>query len=112
VRLKKEADFIGKEALVTARQAGPTRKLCCLVLDDPAAVALTGEPVRNRTGIVGRVTSGGYGYTVEQSIAYAYLPVADASAGTRLEVEVFGEWIPAAVASEPLWDPGGARVKV
>ena len=111
VRLKKEADFIGKGALLAARQAGNARKLCCLVLEVPEAVALTGEPIRDGAEIVGRVTSGGYGYTVEASIAYAYLPLSQAEVGTRLDVEVFGEWVPAVVTSEPLWDPNGERVK-
>ena len=44
------------------------------LLDDPRAVALGNEPVRVGGAIVGRVTSGGYGYTVARSIAYAYLP--------------------------------------
>ena len=51
------------------------RKLACLLLDDPRSVALGNEPVRAGGEVVGRVTSGGYGYTVEKSIAYALLPV-------------------------------------
>ncbi len=50
------------------------RRLRCIVLEDPRSVALGNEPVRVDGEIVGRVTSGGYGYTVERSIAYAYLP--------------------------------------
>jgi 4-methylaminobutanoate oxidase (formaldehyde-forming) len=56
------------------------------------------------------VTSGGYGYTVERSIAYAYLPP-DAAIGTRGEVDVFGTWVGFEVAKEPLFDPSSARVK-
>ena len=41
---------------------------------------------------VGRVTSGGYGYTVGASIAYAYLP-AEHDVGTEVAVEIFGEWV-------------------
>ena len=67
-----------------ARRAGPARRLCCLLLDDPRAVALGNEPVRGRAArSLGRVTSGGYGYTVERSIAYAYLPAEHAEPGTR-----------------------------
>ena len=40
------------------------RRLCCLVLDDPLAVALGNEPIRIGGEVVGRVTSGGYGYAV------------------------------------------------
>jgi 4-methylaminobutanoate oxidase (formaldehyde-forming) len=74
-------------------------------------VALGSEPVSVGGEIVGRVTSGGYGYTVERSIAYAYLPGSSVASGTRVEVEIFGEWIPGAVADEPLFDPKGERIR-
>ena len=83
----------------------------CLVLDDPRSVALGSEPVRVGGEAVGRVTSGGYGYTVERSIAYAYLPAAAAEVGTAVEVEIFGEWVGGEVASEPLFDPKGERIR-
>src|SRR5439155_871598 len=57
-----KGDFIGRDALLAANE--PTRRLACLVLDDPRSVALGSEPVRVDGDIVGRVTSGGYGYTV------------------------------------------------
>jgi glycine cleavage system aminomethyltransferase T len=61
--------------------------------------------------IVGRVTSGGYGFAVERSIAYAYLPPDRAAFGTRGEVEVFGRWIGFEVVREPVYDPGNTRVR-
>jgi 4-methylaminobutanoate oxidase (formaldehyde-forming) len=61
--------------------------------------------------IVGRVTSGGYGYTVERSIAYAYLPADESEVGRPVEVEIFGTWVAAQVAAEPLYDPDGLRVR-
>jgi len=104
-----KGDFIGRDALLAADE--PTRRLTCVVLDDPRSVALGSEPVRVDGEIVGRVTSGGYGYTVERSIAYAYLPAASATPGTRVEAEIFGEWIGGAVAAEPLFDPKGERIR-
>jgi glycine cleavage system aminomethyltransferase T/glycine/D-amino acid oxidase-like deaminating enzyme len=108
VKLDK-GDFIGREALAGAGE--PERRLCCLVLADPRSVALGSEPVRVDGEIVGRVTSGGYGYTVERSIAYAYLPAAGAEVGTPVEVEIFGEWVAGEVAREPLFDPKGERIR-
>ena len=93
VALDKEPDFIGRDALVAAKAAGPRKRLRCLVLDDPRSVCLGNEPVRVGGEIVGRVTSGGYGFAVERSIAYAYLPPDRAAIGTRGEVEVFGDWM-------------------
>src|SRR5207245_1545322 len=90
VRLRKPVDFIGKEALVRAREQGITRKLCPILLDEARWIALGGEPVRVNHRPLGRVTSGGYGYTIDRSIAYAYLPIVHAVAGTAVGVEGFG----------------------
>jgi 4-methylaminobutanoate oxidase (formaldehyde-forming) len=108
VKLDK-GDFVGRDALVGA--AEPEQRLACLTLADPRAVALGSEPVRADGRILGRVTSGGYGYTVERSIAYAYLPAELAAVGTPVEVEIFGEWVPGEVAAEPLYDPRGERLR-
>ena len=61
--------------------------------------------------MVGRVTSGGYGYAVGASIAFAYVPVAYTEPGTRVEVDIFGDWVAAEVRAEPLYDPKGERVR-
>jgi glycine cleavage system aminomethyltransferase T/glycine/D-amino acid oxidase-like deaminating enzyme len=107
VKLDK-GDFIGRDALGAASE--PERALRCLTLDDPRAIALGSEPVRVGDELVGRVTSGGYGYTVGSSIAYAYLP-SEHGVGTDVAVETFGEWVPGVVAAEPLFDPKGERIR-
>jgi len=106
VKLDK-GEFLGRDAL----DQEPARRLVALVLEDPRSVALGSEPVRIDGEIEGRVTSGGYGYTVERSIAYAYVPTAAATPGQAVEVEVFGRWIPGEVAEEPLFDPQGERIR-
>ena len=101
--------YAGAAALAGARASGPARRLRCLVLDDPRAVALGTEPVRAASGdVAGFVTSGGYGYTVERSIAYALLP-AELGPGTAVQVQVDGEWVDAEVVRGPLYDPKGER---
>jgi 4-methylaminobutanoate oxidase (formaldehyde-forming) len=111
VKLDKEDGFIGRDALAQAKEKGPRNRLCCLLLEDPRSVALGNEPVRIGDEIRGRVTTGGYGYTVERSIAYAYLPPEHAEPGTRLAVEIFGTWVEGEVAAEPLFDPKGERIR-
>jgi glycine cleavage system aminomethyltransferase T/glycine/D-amino acid oxidase-like deaminating enzyme len=111
VKLDKENRFVGRDALVEAKERGPRTKLCCLLLEDPRSVALGNEPVQIGGEIRGRVTTGGYGYTVERSIAYAYLPPDRADPGTALAVEIFGRWIEGEVAPEPLFDPKGERIR-
>ncbi len=103
--------FIGNEALERAMSAGSTRKLSCLTLDDARSMTLGNEPVFHDGAVVSRVTSGGLGYTVGTSIAYAYLPIDLAVAGTPCEIEVFGERVPASVSNDPLWDPKGERIR-
>jgi 4-methylaminobutanoate oxidase (formaldehyde-forming) len=109
VKLDK-GDFIGRSALLKKRETPAKTKLACLVLDDPRSVALGSEPVRIAGEVVGRITSGGYGYTVGKSIAYAYVP-STAVVGTALEVEIFGTWVAGEIAKEPLYDPTGTRVR-
>ena len=109
VKLDK-GEFMGRSALVARRDSPASTRLACLVLDDSRSVVLGSEPVRIEGSVVGRVTSGGYGYTVRHSIAYAYVPAACA-AGTAVEVDIFGKWVGGRVAKEPLYDPMGVRVR-
>ena len=103
--VRRDKSFIGSDALTE-----PQRRLRCVVLDDPRSVALGNEPVRVGRDVCGRVTSGGYGYAVEHSIAYAYLP-AEVPEGESVEVDIFGRWVPGRVSSEPLYDPSGERLR-
>ena len=107
VKLDK-GEFIGREALEGAE---PRQRLVCIVLDDPRAVALGSEPVRSGGEIVGRVTSGGYGYAVGASIAYAYMPAAHAEPGTPVAIDIFGDWVEGEVRADPLYDPKGERIR-
>jgi 4-methylaminobutanoate oxidase (formaldehyde-forming) len=102
-----DKQFIGSDALASRE---PEHLLRCLTLEDPRSVALGNEPVRIGGDIRGRVTSGGYGYSVERSIAYAYLPP-EVGVGTAVEVDIFGRWVAGEVAAEPLYDPRGERVR-
>jgi 4-methylaminobutanoate oxidase (formaldehyde-forming) len=111
VKADKGVEFIGRDALLRAREAAPGRRLCCLALADPAAVTLGSEPVRVGADVAGRVTSGGYGFAVGRSLAYAYLPAEAAAVGTAVDVEVFGDRVAAEVVAEPAWDPRGERIR-
>jgi glycine cleavage system aminomethyltransferase T len=62
--------------------------------------------------VVGRLRSGGWGYTVARHIGLVYLPAALAALDTPLEVEVFGARVAAAVVPDVLYDPAGARLRL
>jgi len=118
--VRMEKDFIGRTALLAGRASAASgagslgsaasRRLRCLTLVDPRTVCLGTEPVQVDGRSCGRVTSGGYGYRVGQSIAYAYLPAA-VPVGSRVQVGIFGEWRDATIRDEPLFDPTNARVR-
>ena len=108
VRAGKE--FVGRDAL-RGRET-PARRLVPLLFDDPTHVVLGKEPVYTTADApVGYVTSAAYGYTIDASIAYAWLPAASAEPGTPVAVEYFGRRYPAVVAAEPLFDPEMKRIR-
>ena len=62
--------------------------------------------------IVGQITSGGWGYRVNASIAHAMVRADLAAEGTELlEVEIYGQRRGATVQPDaPLWDPTNERI--
>jgi 4-methylaminobutanoate oxidase (formaldehyde-forming) len=116
VKLGKD-NFIGKEALAKQKAEGIKQKLCCITLSDDRTIVLGKEPIRVPQGddidekIVGWVASGGFGYSINKSIAYAYLPMEYSKIGTKLEIECFGEQVGAEVAPSVLWDAKGERIR-
>lgn len=105
--VRDDKEFVGSAAL---QSRAVSKRLRCIVLDDPRSVALGNEPVRIDGAVAGRVTSGGYGYSVERSIAYAYVPP-EVELGTAVEIDIFGRWVGGEVVREPLFDPDGTRVR-
>lgn len=96
VALAKEK-FIGRDALV-ASQGKETMRLAALHFDDIRRVPLGNEPIRIGDEIVGRVKSGGQGFTIGKSIGYGYLPIEHSQPDTAVEVEFFGQWVRGVVA--------------
>ena len=109
--LKQLTDLIGIDRSSGARTSGATPRTPFIVLEDPSTVVFGSEPIRHNGSVVGWVTSGGFGYSVNKSIAYAYLPVELAKTGTRVSVECFGIEYQASVEKEPLYDPKGEKIK-
>ncbi len=111
IALDKE-DFIGRKAVAGEKQNGRERRLVSLTIEALDADATGDEPIRCAGQLVGSVTSGGFAHHSRVSVAMGYvtLPVADDPA-TPLEVEILGEWRPARLLSEPLFDPAGHRMR-
>ena len=109
VRMDK-GDFLGRAALERVRAEGVSRNWCCLRMDDPDSVLMGSEPVRFEGSTVGYVTSADYGYTVQESLAYSYLPKEASLPGSRLEIDYFEKPLGATVVSIPRYDPRNRRL--
>ncbi|HJO37725.1 MAG: FAD-dependent oxidoreductase [Vicinamibacterales bacterium] len=105
-----KGDFIGRDALLRQRERGLKRALACLVVDARDADPHGYEPILAGRERIGYVASGGYGHTVEKTIALAYLPARHLEPGTELAVEILGERRTARVVEQPLYDPENRRL--
>jgi 4-methylaminobutanoate oxidase (formaldehyde-forming) len=113
VKLNK-GEFIGREVLANVKADGIRKKLCTVTValpPEPKGIIYGGEAAIINGQVVGRLRSGGYGFTVGKWIGFLYLPLELAKEGTLLEVEVFGERLPAVVTADVLYDPKGERVR-
>jgi len=100
VDLSKE--FIGAEALRVIKENGAARKLVGLELEGKR-IARQGAPVMSGTTVVGEVTSGTFGPTVQKSIAMAYVDANFAAEGTELQADLKGTMNPAKVVKLPFY---------
>jgi dimethylglycine dehydrogenase len=102
--------FLGRDALVDERDRGSRYHFVPLVLAEPGdADAPANASVYFGPERVGIVTSGGWSFTLDASIALAYVERRHASPGTALEIEIFGQRVSATVRAEPLYDPSNDR---
>jgi dimethylglycine dehydrogenase len=109
VRLDKA--FRGKEAVLAAKEREPRLKMCYVEVNVQDADVAGGEPVFHEGQVIGLTTSGGYGYTVQKSLAFAYVRPQFTAPGTTFEIEILGECCAATVLAEPAYDPKNARLK-
>jgi aminomethyltransferase len=98
---KLDKEFIGRDAIAAKKAEGPSRKIVGLVIE--GGVARHGHEVTSGGKVVGQVTSGTYGPTVEKNIALAYVPTALSKVGTSLAVRIRGKDVPATVVKTPFY---------
>jgi 4-methylaminobutanoate oxidase (formaldehyde-forming) len=112
----KAGGFVGREALLAARAAGPPkRRLVQLLIEDPEPLLFGAEPVLRDGRHLGFVRAGAYGHTLGGAVGLAMLEdeaglPADAVDGVRFEVEIAGTRYPARASIRPLYDPDRRRV--
>ncbi|MEL7274107.1 MAG: FAD-dependent oxidoreductase [Pseudomonadota bacterium] len=104
--------FVGREAALAERDGnGPTRRIVTLEIDAQDADASGYEPVWQGEDKVGFVTSGGYGHTLNKSIAMAMVRSDCAETGTELTVHVVGVARQARVIDPSPYDPKGKAMR-
>ncbi|MEO5854377.1 MAG: FAD-dependent oxidoreductase [Nocardioides sp.] len=116
--LDKPGGFVGRDAVLARKSAGPqNRRLVQVRLDDPEPLLFHAEPVLRDGEVVGYVRAASYGWTVGAAVALAFVeadqPVtADWLAAGRWQVDVAGTRHDATTSLRPLYDPTSARVRV
>jgi glycine cleavage system aminomethyltransferase T/glycine/D-amino acid oxidase-like deaminating enzyme len=118
VAWNKPGGFVGREALLRKRAAGPAkRRLVQIRMEsDEPPLLFHEEPIWRAGKRVGSVTSGAYGYCVGASLGMGYVTAeegVDATwfAAEKLEIEVAWQHYPARAQLAPWYDPKGERVK-
>lgn len=113
----KPGGFLGRKALMRAREQGPDRRLAVLRLLDPEPLLYHGEPIWRDGRLVGRISSGAYGHSVGSAVGMGYVRDPDGHAtpewvseGTY-EIEVATQRVPAAVSLRALHDPSNSRMR-
>ena len=120
VDLKKPGGFLGKEAIVAQKAAGPLKKrLLQILVKDPEPMMFHAEPVLRDGKVVSYIRAASYGHTIGGAVGLAMVPAPDGGtldqkwidAGTW-EVDIAGKRYPAIASLKPLYDPENKQVKL
>lgn len=103
-----KADFVGKQALLRARDEGQRRAIVYFESDSPAIAA--GDPVLDGGREVGVVRSGAVTPTVGRFIGFA-LVAPPRPIGAGLDVRTAAGTVPIRVARKGLYDPANDRLR-
>jgi dimethylglycine dehydrogenase len=104
-------DFVGRDAALAERKAGPKRRFVVMEVEAKDADVIGYESIMKDGAALGYVTSGAYGHCVGKSLAAGYVPTALARDGERFEIDILGEVCAATIRLEPLHDPKGLRLR-
>ena len=108
----KKPHFYGKEGLVAWKEKGLSWKSVTLeVFDVTDADARGSEPIYIGDKLVGRATSGGYGWRINKSLALAMLAPEHAEVGTEVQISILGKAHRAVVIPECPFDPENTVLK-
>jgi len=105
-------DFIGKAGLSRWQEEGFRWQFVTAEMHGADGVDARGsEPIYRAGELVGRSTSGGYGWRVEKSLVLGMVAPECATVGTQMEIEVLGQRYALVVIDESPFDPDNARLR-
>ena len=111
VQLQKP-DFIGREGLLAWQENGFANSFVTLEIKDTAdRDVIGGNPIYRDGELVGRATSGGYGFRLGKSLALAMVSPDCADLGTALEIDILGDRFAAEIIEESPFDPANERLR-
>ena len=104
-------EFVGKQATLAAREAGPQQKLVTMIIDVDGIDVSHDEAILVENKAVGYISSGGYAHHVERSMAMGYVTTEFSEPGTKLQVEILGKLYDAEILGEALYDANGEKMR-
>jgi aminomethyltransferase len=102
VKLNKEADFIGKEALKQQKEKGAARKLVGIEMID-RGIPRHGYPVYKGEELIGEVTTGTQSPSLKKNIGLVLIKTEHAGLESEIEVEIRGKRLKAIVVPTPFY---------
>lgn len=103
VKFDKEGGFIGRDALLMQKSNGPAKKVVGLELSD-RAIARAGYAVLNSDGeIIGEITTGYRGISVDKSLALALIDTKYTEKGTPVNIQIRKKTFPATVVAKKFY---------
>lgn len=118
VDLDKPDGFIGRDAVLAKKAAGPLRRrLVQILLEDPEPMLFHAEVVLRDGRPVGYVRAASYGFTLGGAVGLALVDAGEPLTqdwldGGAWEVDVAGRRYPARASLRPLYDPKSERVRL
>ncbi|MDQ0324478.1 dimethylglycine dehydrogenase [Rhodopseudomonas julia] len=109
-----KGQFIGRDQLVEAREKGDRWTFVTMeVAGVTDADARGSEPIfkPGTDELVGRATSGGYGWRLDTSLALAMVRPEEADLGGELEIQILGERKRVTIIEESPFDPNNERLR-
>lgn len=117
VDLTRKGDFIGRAALEAQKAKPLTRRLVHFRMRNPEPILFHDEPIYRDGKIIGRISSGSYGYSIGSAVGMGYLECADGVTADFVtsggyEIEIAAERFPSVASLKPFYDPTSLRIRM